>query len=631
MLRFFRERGNSWILKGFLGVVALTFISWGGFTMVQGPAVEGGRVAAWVNDSPITLQEYEGTYARQVEALRRQLGAQFKDELLQQLGVRQQVLAGLVSQKLQLQEAGRLGIRVSDAEVALRIQGIAAFQRGGRFDPGLYRQVLESNRLSPRQFEEDQRVQIATERLRRYIGMAATVSEAEVQEAYRLVNEQIKLAVLPLAPVLFEKEAAVTEKDLADHYEKNKEQFRLGPQRKAQWWYLSYDAVRPGITAAEEELRARYDQTRARYAVADEVELSQVFLPLVPDAKPEQVEEAKKKLEGLRDQARKGADFAALAKAESRDPSASRGGDMGSFKRGEMVPGLERMAFALKAGEVGEPVRTSFGYHLVKVRERRYARQLTFEEAKAEVEKDLRELKAKAQARNDLRAVRYAIEDKKPAPAAQGLSAGDTGFFAQESPPPVFPEREALASLVFRLAKKGDLSSEAEGEKGVLFARLVDMRDSHIPPFEQVAEDVRKKFVEEKSLQIARAKAEGWLKELSAGKRDLAVLAKELNVKLLAPEPFSRARVPQELSAGPEAIRALFRLKKGEVGRVFSGRNVWLVLCDEPASADMAKFGEQKESLRTRLAEERQRLLFLRHMEALRQASKLRMEKGFNL
>ncbi|MBI3128891.1 MAG: SurA N-terminal domain-containing protein [Candidatus Tectomicrobia bacterium] len=633
MLRFFRERGNSWILKGLLGLVAVTFVSWGGFAMMDSRAVEGGKVAAWVNDIPITVQEYERIYFQQVEALRRQLGPQFKDELIQQLGVRQQVLASLVSEKLQLQEAQRLGIQVSDAEVALRIQEVEAFHRGGRFDPAIYRQVLEQNRLTPRQFEEAQRSDIATERLRRYIGMAASVSEVDVTEAYRLLNERIKVAALTVSPSEFEKEAAAQakEKDLREHYEKNKEQFRVGPQRKAQWWYLSYQAMLPRVTVAEPELKARYEQIRSRFAVEEQVTLSQIFLKLDPNAKAEEAEAAKKKLEALRDQARKGADFGALAKANSNDPSAAKGGDMGSFKRGEMVPELEKVAFSLKKGEVGGPARTSFGYHLLLVRDRQEARQRPFEEARAEVEKDLRQIKAKGAAREALRSVRYAIEDKKPAPAVQGLSAGETGFFEQASPPASVPQKEELAELVFRLGKKDALSPEAEGEKGVIFARLVDLRDAHVPAFETVADQVRKKWVEEKAVQLARAKAEAWTKEIKEGKRTLESLSKEMKVKLIAPGPFSRRDVPSELNAGPDALRAVFRMRKGEVERILAGKNVLLVQCLEAPAADMAKLAEEKKSLRERLLADRQRLLFLRHLEGLRQSAKVRLERGFSL
>jgi len=522
---------------------------------------------------------------------------------------------------------------VSDAEVALRIQEVAAFQRGGRFDPAIYRQMLEANRLSPRQFEEAQRSDIITDRLRRYIGMAASVSEVEVREAYRLLNERIKVAALSVSPESFEKEAAAqaSEKDLREHYEKDKEKFRIGPQRKAQWWYLSFEAVLPRVAFSDRDLKERHEQTRSRYALAEQVTLSQIFLKLPPDGKPEQAEAARKKLQGLRDQVRKGADFAALAKANSQDPSASKGGDMGTFKRGEMIPDLEKVVFALKKGEVSGPVRTAFGYHLVLVRERQDARQRPFEEARAEVEKELRQVKAKALARDELRKVRYAVEDKKPAPAIPGLGAGESGFFAQDSPPSALPERERMAEIVFRIGKKGDISSEAEGEKGWLFARLVDTRGARVPAFDEVAAEVRKSWLEGKTVQIARARAEGWLREIKEGKRTLESLAKVLKAKLITPEPFARPGVPQELNAGTEAVRSIFRLRKREAERVFAGRNVLLVQCLEPASLDMAKFSREKGSIREQLLQERQRLLFLRHLEGLRQAAKLRLESGFSL
>jgi len=134
MLRFLREKGNTWLLKGLLGFVALTFVSWGGYSMTSQQAVPGGRVAAWVNETPITIREFENRYFQQTESMRRRLGVAFTPDLEKQLNLRRATFQLIVLEKLQFEEAARLGIEISDGEVALNIQEESSFQSAGRFD-----------------------------------------------------------------------------------------------------------------------------------------------------------------------------------------------------------------------------------------------------------------------------------------------------------------------------------------------------------------------------------------------------------------------------------------------------------------------------------------------------------------
>ena len=209
MLRFLREKGKSWVLKGVLGFVALTFVSWGGYSMTsRKTVVPGGRVAAWVDDIPISVREFESRYFQQAETMRQRFGSAFTPELEKRLGLRRMTLSQLVSEKLQVKEAGRLGIQVSDEEVALRIQEEPSFQRAGQFDAGLYRSVLRANRLNPRQFEDQQRLVLAIANLRRYIGMGATVSENEIRAAYQWLNEKVRVDSFRVTSDLFSKNVA---------------------------------------------------------------------------------------------------------------------------------------------------------------------------------------------------------------------------------------------------------------------------------------------------------------------------------------------------------------------------------------------------------------------------------------
>ena len=223
MLRFLREKGKSWVLKVLLGFVALTFVSFGGFALSDRQSNSGGgRVAAWVGDTPISVREFEQRYYQQAERLRRQLGAAYNEELARRLGLRRQTLDSLILEKLQLREAQRIGIQATNAQVALQIQTLPPFQKDGKFDAQRYRGILESNGITPRQFEEDQRRVVLLNQLRDYVDTAVLVTEQEARRAYEWRNAEIKVAAIRLQPQMFAGEVSKLEADLKAHYEKTK-------------------------------------------------------------------------------------------------------------------------------------------------------------------------------------------------------------------------------------------------------------------------------------------------------------------------------------------------------------------------------------------------------------------------
>jgi peptidyl-prolyl cis-trans isomerase D len=631
MLRFLREKGGSWILKGILGFVALTFVSWGGYSMTSGrKAVPGGRVAAWVDEIPISIREFESRYYRQAEAMRQRFGKAYTPELEKQLGLRRITLTQLVSEKLQIKEAERLGIRVLDEEVALRIQEVPAFQRGGQFDPELYRRVLRANRLNPRQFEDQQRLALAADNLRRYIGMGVTVGDNEILAAYNWLNESVHVDYFRLAPSLFSKDVTASDADLKAHYEKNKNKFRVGARRKAAWWYLPFKEVSAKLSLDDRELRIHYEKTRSKYRLQEEVTVQQILIKASPDAK-EKIEQAEKKLAEIRDQIVKGKPFEEMAKEHSEGPAASEGGKLGTLKRKEMLPELEKTAFSMKVGEVSRPVRSQFGVHLLKVTKHQRPGILPYEKAKAKVEKSLRESKVREEAKRVLRLARYNAEDKKPLPDIKGLQKGESPFFEKGLPPLMAPERNVFGDLVFGVKKKGGFSSEKMSEEGVLFVRLLDMKESAIPELKEVLERVRASFSLEKGSDIAARRSKEWLQEIRSGKKTFEKLAAELIVNISKPELFPRGAIPEELGRGPELLKKIFSLKKGEVATVSSGSDVIFVQMIERPSLDMSKYKEEKKDLRKRIMAQKKNAIFSRRMEQLQKSANVRLESGFSL
>ncbi len=631
MLRFLREKGNSVVLKGVLGLVALTFVSWGGYSMTaSNNAVPGGRVAAWVDDIPISVREFESRYYQQVESMRQRLGSAFTPELEKQLGLRRMTISQLVSEKLQVKEADRLGLRVSDEEVALRIQEVPSFQRGGQFDAELYRRVLRANRLNPRQFEDQQRLALAATNLRRYIGMGATVSENETRTAYRWLNENVRVEYFRLTPAFFSQDVAAPEAELKAHYEKNKNKFQMGPRRKAAWWYLPFKAVSSKLSFNDRDLMVHYENTRSKYRRKEEVTVNQILIKAAPGEK-EKIAEAQKKLTGILDQIVKGKSFEEMAKKHSEGPAASEGGKLGTLSRKEMLPELEATAFSLKEGEVSQPITSQFGVHLLQVTKRQRAGVLPFEKVRVQVEKAFRELKAQEEAKRLLRTARYNVEDKKPVPDIKGLQEGESPFFEKGLPPLAAPERNVFADLVFGVKNKGGFSTERAGEDGVLFVRLLDMKESAVPEMKEVIERVRASYLLERGSNTAARKSKEYLQEIQSGKKTFDKLAAELIVSVEKPKLFARDAVPRELGQGPEVMRKIFGLGKGEVTTVSSGGNVIFVRMAERPSVDMSKYEGEKKNLRDRILQQKRNAIFQRRMEQLQKAAKVRLESGFSL
>ena len=630
MLRFLREKGNTWLLKGLLGFVALTFVSWGGYSMSSRQAVPGGRVAAWVNETPITVKEFENRYFQQAELMRRQLGDNFTPELERQLNLRRATFQQVVSEKLQLEEASRLGINIVDGEVAISIQEKPSFQIAGRFDQTRYRQILQQNRLNPRQYEELRRRAVARARLRGYLGLGATVSENEIRSAFRWASERIQVEMLQIDPTEFADEVPVKDDDLGAYFDKNKEAFRAGEKRRSRWWYLPFEAVSGEVTLTEGELKTHYEKTRSRYKENETVAVRQILKKVSPDAGKEALEKAKSEISGIRKEILQGKDFAEMAKADSEGPNASKGGELGTFERGQLLPELDKVVFSLEEGKISEPVQTSFGVHLLKVSRRRAARVAPFEEARKKVESSLRVEKARALVKKKMRLLRYDVEDKKPETEIPGLQKGETSYSEIKTRPVSFPDERGLWPAVFDLKKKSDLSGEKKGDKGVMFFQLLDIKASAVPDFKEVKKAVRKRYVLEKSGEIADRKSNVWLSELQKKERAFEDLAVRLKVKIMKPKAFSRRDAPGEINKNSGFVNGLFRIKKGGFNRSRSQGKMYIIRIAEEPAADMSKYKKEKRELRKNLLEEKRRLIFLQRMDDLRKGAKIRIEGGFS-
>ncbi len=364
MLDTLRANSRSILVYVLFGIIIVVFVV--SFGPGSRGCTSGGRSASWaakVNDATVTPSEFE----QQVQQLTRIYAPQMGSDELQQnffrTRLRQMAMEQLVERELVQQEASRQGIVVTDEDVSQAIKTLPTFQSEGKFDIDLYKRAVTSNYGSPGRFEERMRRDLAYSKMLALLRGTVKLSDDEVKEAWLAESDRIDLEFARFPVAAARADASASDAQVKDFIAQN------GPR----------------IEAYYKENPARFDRkkrVRARH-----------ILVKVPDqATQEQQDAARKKIDDLAERVKKGEDFAKLAQQASEDPgSKDQGGDLGFFGPGVMAKAFEDEAFKLKAGEVSAPVRTQFGWHLVKVEQVQEPEVVPLEKAKPEIARELLE------------------------------------------------------------------------------------------------------------------------------------------------------------------------------------------------------------------------------------------------
>lgn len=323
------------------------------FALQWGPAAKGcdspneatsRSDAAIINGKPISQDKFRRAYIQQLDAYKRQSMA-LTEDMARQLGLPNQVLENIVSQELLAQYAEKQGIATSDAELKEYLLKQEAFKKDGKFDPKTYEAALE-NFLgqSPVEFETELRKELAAQKVVALLENAVQVSEDEVKTRYFKEYNRATMTFVRFLPSMFQKQ--------------------LVPP--------SGDEVKTYAEKNQVALADFYEKNKFRYHQAEQVRARHILMKVPGAATPAQKEEIQKKLLALREQIVGGKDFGAAAKEVSEDlGSKENGGDLGYNERGAWTPKFAEAAFALKAGELSVPVETPFGFHLIKLEDRR--------------------------------------------------------------------------------------------------------------------------------------------------------------------------------------------------------------------------------------------------------------------
>ena len=605
-----REKSVRWLLGGLLGLVALSMV----ITLVPNYSGMGSRtdqtVIAQIGDDTITTTEVRQAISRASRAgsIPRGLEQVYAPMLVQQM----------IGERAAAYEANRLGMQVSEDELAAAIQSyLPQLFQGGKFaGKEIYAAYLEQMNTTIPEFERDLKKQILLQRLESLALEGTIVTPAQVEEDYRKRNEKIKIAYMLISPDKFAGKVTATPEEIEANFKQYKATYTIPEKRDYLIYQIDQPKIAASISVSDQDLRRAYNEQRERYRIPERVRVRHILLKTA-DKPPADVQAARKKIEDLLKQVKAGADFAKLAQQNSDDTaSAVKGGDIDWITRGQTVPEFEKAAFTLKPGEISGVITTVYGFHILKVEEKELPHMKTFEEVKGELLTEVQQARAtdKVQSLADqIRAAlgRSPVEAEKLA-EANGIKgeivkkAGLTDDIPGIGRNPQF--FEAVSAL-----KKGGVSAPITLSPTLLaVVQAVEIYPARPAELAEVQDRVKSAVVADKLKKLIADKTREVGQELSAGK-DFAAVAKQIGVEVKSTSTeFSRDGAAEGIGAAVQ-IEGAFSKKVGETAGPFQLSNgTYFAKVLSRTEADMSQLPAQREqivsNLKARAARERREL-----------------------
>jgi peptidyl-prolyl cis-trans isomerase D len=614
MLKVMRDQFKylQWLLWVVIFVFVLfVFVDFGGTVSNQGLPNEA---AATVAGEPISYAAYERSYRQLEDQYRQMYGEGFTPEIAERMQLPLQALDRLVNQAILLREAERLELTASDEEVRREILSVPGFKdASGRFiGEQLYDQVLRQNGYTPASFESEVRRQILLEKLNSVLAQSVVVTDAEVERAHRDEVEKAKIRYLLLEPGSQPLSAPATDAQLEAYYQQHLDDFRLPERRVVSYLVVDQNQVRASVDVPRSEIEAYHQGNQDQFRRPDEVRARHLLVAVNETRSDEQ---ALAEATALRARLAAGEDFAALAAAHSDDPSnKDRGGDLGWFAREAMVQEFSDAAFGAEPGALVGPVKTSYGYHLIEVLEKRAAGVRPLAEVESEIRSRLAAERAESVAEGKARELhRRAVE--RGAKSADDLRAvvGNDPVVAVETSQP-FSQKEGvggagrnspLVTAAFAL-QPGGISEPLKVPRGWTVAVLQEVQPPRLQTLAEVRDRVRGVVEREQRIDVARARLELERNLIARGEKTLDDAATALGGVVQESMEFGANAPITGLGILPEVNRLAMSTALGQVaGPVVTPRGAVLLQVVERKQFDPAAFAAQKPAVRERLEGER--------------------------
>jgi peptidyl-prolyl cis-trans isomerase D len=627
-----RKHQRSFIVKGVFSVLILVFIGWGVGT--YDPAQQTAAVAV-VNGIDVTVAELNQAHQNLLRAYQELYGAAFSPEAVRQLDLPGRALDELITTALLESEGQRLGLRVTDEEVADSIRAMGVFSPDGRFDKGTYLRFLRLSQISDEEFVAQQRRALLTRRVEKLVTDGARMSDDEIRDRYVIEHQQVDIRYIKVPWASLRDTVTVSDDDLTRHYEANPDRYRA-PERVA-FDYVFY-AAEPFASSAEisEDDIAQYYAEKAaeRFTNPAQVQLRQLVLNVPVGASDDERAKVRERAQELAQQAA-GADFAALAKKHSEHaPSASDGGALGWVARTDLDPTLVDAAFALAEGGVSAPVELPQAVYILKADATRGPEPRPLEEVRAAIEQTLRaeqgRTRAKAAAEEDVAKIAEGATLDELA-RQRNLTVARSKPLSDQDVDPTLGPAAPVVTVALKLAR-GETSDVVEVGGGYVLLRPAETVPASVPPLDQIRERVEADVRSARAREQAKAQAEEILTALRAGKSlDAEVADRKLEVEETGPFGVLGRTVPglgfvdqlktDVFALTPEAPVAPRVYETG------TGDAVVAVLAKRVAP-DLAELDSQRDTLRDGYLQRKKQALLKTFITGLKQEASIQVHSN---
>jgi peptidyl-prolyl cis-trans isomerase D len=633
MIRFLQTEGpiKKIVLSGLLLIICAAMVIVlvpGGSLGSELTGTPGKGVIAKVDGDDITVEEVRDAARQMLQQQGAQLGANasvllpfFAQRAADQLIDRQALLA----------EAQRMGFKATPDEVRDELQhGRYAeyFFPGGNFvGQAEYEGMLQRANLTPATFESNVGKEIMVSKLQALVAGSASVSDAEIRKEFDKQNTKVKFDYAVLKQDDIKKALHPTDEELKAFYNAHQKEYvnSIPEKRKVKYALIDTSKIESGLQITQDELQAYYDQHRDQYRVPEQAKVSHILIktPLPgPDGKVDQkgVAEAQLRAQDILKQLRAGANFEDLAKKYSEDPgSAKQGGSLGWIGRGRTVPEFEKAAFSQPIGQVGDLVKSSYGFHIIRVDARQDAHMKTLDEVKSEIAPILKQQKVQQvaqKAADDL----LQLAQKKgldAAAAAKNIPVVTSDFFSRKDVIPGLGPSPQFMDGVFGAAEKSPPEMAATSQGFAVF-ELLAIKPQSTPTFDEIRSKVEEQFKDERS-RILLAQKTQELSDRAKAEHDLKKAAKELGASIKTSDfVLPDGQVPDIGSMTGQASVA-FSMKPGEIsGPINSGSNGVVISLLEVQAPTEADFVAKRDQIRDTLLQGKEQELFGLFMSNLR-------------
>lgn len=622
MLKWLRKYSRSWFIALAIGAIVVVFIFWG----VGGLRSPHLQEVAVVNGSPILLTAYLRQYHELVKQYQEQFQGELTEELVKDLKLKEMALSRLVEEQILLVAARRQGLRVSVAELKEHIRQYPFFQEDGRFSERRYLQMLSRARLSPGEFEEQQRKQLLIQKVVLQVTAFAKVSEGELEELFRIAREAVAVRYLEVSPERLLARQHPGEAEVAKAYQDHEAEFRRPARAKVNYLFFRAEDFQGRVKLSPAEVEEYLNEHGEEFLRPKVIRARHVLLLVPPKAAPAERQRVGKKAQELLAKARAGQDFSQLAKVYSQDVrSREKGGDLGYVKRNEYKPAWERVAFSLRPGEVGL-ASTPQAYYVIKLEEVKETEKSPDAEARAgqrlreEKSRDLAR-EAAQQARGDL------IRDSLAEVAKKfGVTPRETPFIAVKDPVPELGVQTAFNQAALQL-KPREVSRVVDLPGGFAVIQGVEQQPEHVPPLEQIKEQVRDWVKRQSAGKQAEEEAVRLLARLRKGE-PLAQVAAQAGLPLKDSGFFTRLRGFLDQPAAASLTSAAFQLSGQQPyppQPLLWQDRYYLLSFKARRPPDPAEFKQERHKLLSGVLEHKQQLIYTSWLNGERQRAKIKV------